>query len=61
VIPVATQSYVMLLRNLIYTAVTREKAGCARWTEEGPGHGDLQRSRAQRFSGLLARLKSKES
>ena len=47
VIPLATQHYVMLARNLLYTGVTRDKrprsAGRA---AQGLGHGGQQRQRA---------------
>jgi len=39
VIPLATQHYMLLQRNLIYTGITRGKnAGGAHWAEEGVGH-----------------------
>ena len=48
VIPVLTQHYVMLQRNLLYTALTRAKqAGGARGPEEGRSHGRPQRRRPQ--------------
>jgi exodeoxyribonuclease V alpha subunit len=58
VIPVATQHYLLLQRNLVYTGVTRGK-----WLvvlvgqQKALGLAVRNNRTAQRFSGLLARLK----
>ena len=47
VIPVHTQHYTMLQRNLLYTAITRgQAAGGAGGAEEGAGHRGAQRGGA---------------
>ena len=43
VIPLMTQHYLMLQRNLLYTGITRgERVGCPRWHQEGTRYGDSE-------------------
>src|SRR5262249_27546015 len=62
VLPLAMQQYLLLQRNLIYTAITRGKklvvvVGQQKALRIAVGNNQTQR----RFSGLLARLKARES
>jgi len=57
VMPVMTQHYVMLQRNLLYTAVTRAKQAVVLVGSRRAVHLAVQNNRvAERYSGLLARL-----
>jgi exodeoxyribonuclease V alpha subunit len=58
IIPVATQHYLLLQRNLIYTAVTRGKQLVLLVGQQKALAMAVRNNRTdQRFSGLLARLK----
>jgi exodeoxyribonuclease V alpha subunit len=59
VIPLAMQQYLLLQRNLIYTAITRGKQLVIVIGQTKAFAAAVRNNRtAQRFSGLLARLKS---
>ena len=59
VIPLATQHYLLLQRNLVYTAVTRGKQLVTLIGQSKALSLAVKNNRTeQRFSGLLARLKS---
>jgi len=61
VIPVSTQHYLLLQRNLIYTGVTRGKRLVVLVGQRKALEMAVRNNRTeQRFSGLLARLKSAE-
>lgn len=58
VIPMTTQHYLMLQRNLLYTAVTRAKRLCVLVGSRKAIHMAVGNNRvAQRYSGLAARLR----
>jgi len=57
VIPMLTQHYLMLQRNLLYTAITRAKQLCVLvGTRKAIGIAVRNATVAQRWSGLAARL-----
>jgi exodeoxyribonuclease V alpha subunit len=59
VIPLLTQHYLMLQRNLLYTAITRAKQLCVLvGTRKAIGIAVRNATVAQRWSGLAARLAS---
>jgi exodeoxyribonuclease V alpha subunit len=59
VIPLATQHYLLLQRNLIYTGVTRGKALVVLVGQpKALGLAVRNHQTAQRFSGLLSRLRA---
>jgi len=58
VIPLLTQHYMMLQRNLLYTAITRAKQTCVLVGTHKAIHMAVSNNKvAERYSGLLARLK----
>jgi exodeoxyribonuclease V alpha subunit len=58
VIPLLTQHYMMLQRNLLYTAITRAKKTCVMVGSHKAIHMAVSNNKvAERYSGLLARLK----
>lgn len=58
VIPLLTQHYMMLQRNLLYTAITRAKKTCVLVGTHKAIHMAVNNNKvAERYSGLLARLK----
>jgi exodeoxyribonuclease V alpha subunit len=58
VIPLLTQHYMMLQRNLLYTAITRAKQTCVLVGAHKAIHMAVQNNKvSERYSGLLARLK----
>jgi exodeoxyribonuclease V alpha subunit len=60
VLPMLTQHYMMLQRNLLYTAVTRAKRLCVLvGTRKAIAMAVKNATVAQRFSGLEARLREK--
>ncbi len=60
VLPVLTQHYMMLQRNLLYTAITRAKKLCVLvGTRKAIAMAVKNATVAQRYSGLEARLKGK--
>ncbi|PWU09309.1 MAG: ATP-dependent RecD-like DNA helicase, partial [Verrucomicrobia bacterium] len=60
VIPLATQHFMLLQRNLVYTAVTRGKKIVVLVGQQKALAKAIQNNRtSQRYSGLLARLKAK--
>ena len=62
VLPLATQQYLLLQRNLVYTAVTRgRKLVVIVGQRRALGMAVRNHATKQRFSGLLARLKALES
>jgi exodeoxyribonuclease V alpha subunit len=57
VIPLLTQHYMMLQRNLIYTAITRAKKTCVLVGAPRAIHMAVGNNKTvDRFSGLLGRL-----
>jgi exodeoxyribonuclease V alpha subunit len=59
VIPLATQHYMLLQRNLVYTGITRGKKLVVLIGQPKALHMAVRNSRSeQRFSGLLERLRS---
>jgi len=57
VIPLLTQHYMMLQRNLLYTAITRAKQTCVLVGTPKAIHMAVSNNKvAERYSGLLARL-----
>jgi len=59
VIPLATQHYLLLQRNLVYTGVTRGKRLVVLIGQKKALAIAVRNNRTeQRFSGLLARLKA---
>jgi len=51
VIPLATQHYMLLQRNLIYTGITRKAVARPDRAEEGAGHRGQQRPSAEAVFG----------
>ena len=57
VIPLLTQHYMMLQRNLLYTAITRAKQTCVLVGSHKAIHMAVNNNKvSERYSGLLARL-----
>lgn len=62
VLPVVTQHYVMLQRNLLYTAVTRAQRLCVLvGSKKAIGMAVRNNKVSQRWSGLAARLKTEKA
>ncbi|HYO88638.1 MAG TPA: ATP-binding domain-containing protein, partial [Candidatus Limnocylindrales bacterium] len=59
VMPVLTQHYMMLQRNLLYTAITRARQKVVLVGSRKAVHMAVQNNKvAKRYSGLLERLKA---